>query len=66
MTKKEADKMAFALFDEYNTMRDNKYIELKSRGWEPVGLDGPIHPEIKAIDDECHCKIKELAAQIDE
>jgi hypothetical protein len=66
MTKTEADKIAHQIFADAVRKTETAYKELEARGWKQIGLDGPTPPEIKAIDDECRRKIKELAAQIDE
>ena len=66
MKKAEADRIADKIFAEAVEKKAALYKELEARGWKQIGLDGPTPPEIKAIDDECRRKIKELAAQIDE
>lgn len=66
MTKKEADKIAMTIFDDTSEKVHAAYEQLRKQGWKPQTLDGETPPEVKAIEDECRRKIKELAAQIDE
>ena len=66
MTKAEADVEAQKIFRDAAKKEVAVYEQMRKNGWKPRGLDGEPPPEVKAIDDECRRKIKELAAQIDE
>ena len=64
--KAEADNIAKRLLGECAQKTLEIMDKLKQNGWTPKGLDDPDPPEIKALDDECRQKLKELVAQIEE
>ena len=66
MTKEGADKIAITIFEKTSEKVHAAYEQLRKHGWKSQTLDGGTPPEVKAIENECRRKIKELAAQIDE